>query len=404
MTEAITVEDYKKEAKERLVELDVDDVLRDVLSDYFLVFAPGNYHAISSLRKRALPDISLLIDYLVRKKRATLTLDDLDLTKLKPSHIQMYLYERTESLESQRVINTFVSVFGKWLDRGGYINKFAYVRIDKPDIPPSKEEELEMGRPRTMEEIDKLFSVVSVPTPRVPRERLPMYKYWGQLLLVSCLRPAHLLHFRVGDLERQDIVKDCFGNDYVVVDAYGAVKREKEARGEMIKRKKPAAYTYLYKPLHEELQRFCHDKGWDADDPLIPIPLRSLQNRMATVRMMIGIPDFVWYDLRNTWATVIYNATAPKGPKALVKLCGWASEKIAVDAYVEAMSSLEAVEMAQKYHIFIPKVYKEQVDRILAGKKVEVTPEEMEEKTKKVDKLEGVVTKLMERIEELEKK
>lgn len=308
------------------------------------------------------------------------------------------------------MINSFVSVFGRWLDREGYITKFAYVKIPKPDVPPSKKRELEMGRPRTLDEIDKLFSVISVSTPRVPHERLPIYKYWGQLLLVSCLRPLHLHLLRVGDLETTEIAEDCFGDEYAVISCYNAVKREKEARGEMIKKKKPGEYFYLYKPLHTELQTFCMKRGWDSDDPLFPIPIRSLQNRAATIgRMTVTdpegvevkiIPDFVWYDLRNTWATVIYNAIGSKAPIALVELCGWSSSEIAVDAYVKAMKSLEAVEMARKYHIFIPKVYKEEVDGILAGKKIEVTPEDIEE----LSELRRKVAFLTEKYEELEKR
>lgn len=400
----MTMELYQEEAKKKVADLDIDDVLRDVLRDYFLTIAKMNYHAISSLRKRVLPDVSLFIEHLAKKKGATLTLDDLDLTKLKSHTIINYLKERTDSLETQRVINSFVGVFGKWLDREGYITKFAYVKIPKPDTPPSKKRELELGTPRSLEAIDKLFSVISVPTPRVPRERLPQYKYFAQLLLISGLRPKHLLYFTVGDLESTEVTGDCFGNDYVVLPCYDIVKREKEALGEMIKKKKPAPYMYLYKTLHTELQAYCMEQGWDSDDPLIPIPLRSLENRMVTVRTMIEIPDFTWYDLRNTWASVVYNATAPKGPTALVDLGGWSSAEIAVDVYVKAMDSLEAVEMAQKYHIFIPKVYKVEVDRILAGKKVEVTPEEMEEKVKRMDKLEGMVTTLMREIEEMKKR
>lgn len=400
----ITVEDYKREAKERLDELDVDDELRDVLSDYFLVFAPMNYHAITSLRRRVLPDISLLVDSLAKKKGRTLTLDDFDLTKLKSSDIQRYLIERTKKPSVQKVINCFVSVFGRWLDREGYITKFPYVEVDVPAIPPSKKKEMEVGTARTMEEVDKLLAMIAVPTPHVYKERLPIYKYFAQLLLVSCLRPAHLLLLKVRDLRVLDTAEDVFGNEYVVTSCYDAILRERQSRGESIGKKVPAAYLYLYKPLHGELEKFCIERGWDADDLLIPIPQRSLQKRMATVRELIGIPEFVWYDFRNTWASVIYNATAPKGPKALKDLCGWASDKIAVDVYVEVMSSLEAVEMARKYHIFIPKVYKEEVGRILKGKKVEVTPEEMEKREVEVGELRKMIGDLAKKIEELEKK
>ena len=52
------MEQYEREVKERVAELDVDDELRDILLEYFLVIAKMNYHAISSLRKRVLPDIA----------------------------------------------------------------------------------------------------------------------------------------------------------------------------------------------------------------------------------------------------------------------------------------------------------------------------------------------------------
>jgi len=398
------MEQYEREVKERVAELDVDDELRDILLEYFLVIAKMNYHAISSLRKRVLPDISLFIEFLAKKKGATLTVDDLDLSKLKSHTIINYLKSRTKSLEVQRVINSFISVFGRWLDHEGYITKFAYVKIPKPDTPPTKKRELELGTPRKLEEIDKLFSVIDVPTPRVPKERLPMYRFFAKLLLISGLRPKHLLFFKVGDLESNEIASDCFGNEYVVLPSYDIVKREKEALGEMIKKKKPAPYMYVHKSLHAELQSYCLDKGWDYDDPLIPVPLRSLENRMVTVRKMTSIKDFTWYDLRNTWASVIYNATAPKGATALVELGGWSSSEIAVDVYVKAMDSLEAVEMAQKYHIFIPPVYKRQIERILKGKKIEVTPEEIEKREAELAELRKMVSDLAKEIEELKKK
>jgi integrase len=400
----MSMELYQEEAKKRIAELDVTDELREILTGYLLVVAKMNYKAITSLRMRVLPDITLFIEFLARKKKATLIVDDLDLTKLKSHTIIEYLKKRTDSPPVQRVINSFISVFGRWLEREGYISKFAYVKIPKPDKPPSRLVDLEVGKPRKLEELDKIFSAVDMPTPRVVKERLPQYRYFAQLMLISGLRPKHLCLLKVGDLESTDIVKDVFGREYVVIDSYDAVKREKEARGEMIRKKKPAPYVYIYKPLHEEIQNYCLiTKGWDGDDPINPIPYRSLETRMGKIGEITGIEDFVWYDLRNTWASVIYNATAPKGPIALVELGGWSSSQIAVDVYVKAIDSLEAVSIAKKYYIFIPPIYKIEVDRILKAKPVEVTPEAMDEMSSRIKILEGTLEKMARKIEELKK-
>jgi len=88
------------------------------------------------------------------------------------------------------------------------------------------------------------------------------------------------------------------------------------------------------------------------------------------VRKHTGI-NFNRYDLRETWASVIYNASG-YDLKLVKDLGGWATANIPIEVYVATMSPEEAVRIARKYEIFLPKSTKSAVDKIEKGIRPEV--------------------------------
>jgi len=167
---------YYSEVESRLETLNIDETLYDALLSYLNDVAPERYTSVNTLRKNVLPYITEFIDYVSKRKRRMLTLEDLDVSRLKGAVIQSFLSRKTKSKYTQRMIYSVISVFGKWLENEypEYIQRFPKIKIVIPKAPPEVRAERKIGKPRRLKELDEIFRVVSMPTPRVARERLPI--------------------------------------------------------------------------------------------------------------------------------------------------------------------------------------------------------------------------------------
>ena len=389
---------YEAEAARRIEELPVTDELRAVLESYLLVVAPERYTAVYTLRRYVLPYITEFIEFLAKRRGRAIDVDDLDISKLKGADIQLFLSRKTKSKHMQRYIYNYINVFGKWLEEEGYVQKFPKIKIVIPKAPPEVRAERKLGKPRRLEELDRIFSVVSMPMPKVPRERLPIYRYFFKFLLQTGLRPAHALLFKVGDFSEENVewVEDVWGRMFVKLPSFRIVEREKKERGEIITKKVPAPYVFISESLYNEIFSYCvEEMGWDYDDYICPIPLNTLQKRAMFVAEATGIKDFSLYDFRDTWASVIYNCSG-YDVSLIVEMGGWSSSQIPVDIYARTMRPSEAIEIARRYEIFLPVTIREKVEAIEAGKKITITAEDLERRDK-------LIQELMKKVEELRK-
>jgi len=401
---ATGMEIYISEVRSRLATLPVEPDLMNVLENYLLVVAPSRYTSVTTLRKNVLPWITEFIEFLAMKRRRNISLNDLDLMNLKGADIQMFLAQKTSSKMTQRAIYSFISVFGKWLEDEGYVQKFPRIKIVIPKAPPEVRAERKIGKPRRLEELDRIFSVVSVPTPRIPRERLPVFRYFFAFLLQTGLRPSHALAFKFGDFSEENVewVTDVWNRPFAKIDSYRVVEREKSERGEIITKKVPAPYIFISESLYNEIYSHCVEMGWDEDNYICPIPIRTLQRRAQSVAEMSGVKDFSLYDFRDTWASVVYNCSG-YDVSLIVDLGGWTSSQIPVDIYARTMQPSEAVEIARKYEIFLPKVIEEKVRAIEAGMKVTITAEDLERRDMMIEELSRKVEELMRELERLKR-
>ena len=398
---------YYSEVESRLETLNIDETLYDALLSYLNDVAPERYTSVNTLRKNVLPYITEFIDYVSKRKRRTLTLEDLDVSRLKGAVIQSFLSRKTKSKYTQRMIYSVISVFGKWLENEypEYIQRFPRIKIVIPKAPPEVRAERKIGKPRRLKELDEIFRVVSMPTPRVARERLPIYRYFYKFLLATGLRPAHALLFKVGDFSDDEVewVEDVWGRDFVKLASYKVVEREKRERGEIITKKVPAPYVFISEDLYNEIYSYCVDEmGFSDDDYICPIPLRTLQRRAETVSEMTGIRDFSMYDFRDTWASVIYNCSG-HDVSLVVEMGGWSSASIPVDIYARTMKPSEAIEIAKKYEIYLPPTIREKVVDIERGMKPIVTPEDIKRQNEYIQMLVNEIERLKEEIERLKR-
>ena len=129
--------------------------------------------------------------------------------------------------------------------------------------------------------------------------------------------------------------------------------------------------------------------GLPSDMHICNVPHSSQKDKIHRVRSITGI-DFNRYDLRETWASVVYNASG-YDLKLVKDLGGWATANIPIQVYIATMSPEEAVKIAKKYKIFLPKSVKSAVDKIEKGitPKIESLVEEIKRLKEEFKKLTG---------------
>ena len=402
---------YMDSATEALSELEgiVDSDLFEALEGYLLVEAPNRYKSLESLRKRVLRYIPAFIKYVHKSKKKVLSLQDLDRDKLKTFHVERFIDSRTESEHERYMIASYLNAFGKWLEenyRGFEFPKVKKKRPRRKEMPTFLIEELKerkdkatvflrrerKGVPRNLSELDKVFSAWDYITERLEPLRREQLRIYLRLLLQTGLRPEHALSLRVEDLLEENIsyIEDVWGRDFVMVAIAKALERERVAMGlSPSDIKQVPEVTFISADLYDNIKKMIDDFDLPVDALLCNVPHSTQKDKIVRVRKITGI-DFNRYDLRETWASVVYNATG-YDLKLVKDLGGWSTANIPIQVYIATMSPEEAVRIAKKYEIFIPKSAKAAVDKIERGisPKVEALMEKIRRLEEKLQKLTG---------------
>jgi integrase len=382
------VQIYETRVQEFLSKLNADNQLKQILKAYFLDYAQLSYPTHTTLIKNVLPWVGGFIEYLREQKKSTLTVDDFDSKNLKEFHITRYYEERKWSETTIKAANSFIQVFGKWLAKNDHISKFPYVKIsvkeERDSIAGTKKQ---AGKPRTREEIDRIMAVIGVPAPKVERWRLPLFRHFALIEMSSGARPGQLLPvLRYKDLLGGDTAIDAKGEEYLVIPYATALRREKIERGERIRNKELMPDIFLHTSYAKEIIAYKDKMGWDEETRIFPrtiegagvIPARTINTRMRRVAEMTRIPDFTADDFRHTWASVLFTITGrtERSVGLLAQYGGWKSPEVPRDVYMNVMTPGTALEIADKYKIYIPVEAEEDLELIRAGIP-EVTYEEV---------------------------
>jgi len=406
---------YESEVYEWLSRLNVTEELRDILEDYLLVVRASVAGSIPVLRKHVLPDICRFIDFMSKLKKRPLAIDDLSAPKLKDMHIIRYLKSRTESVASQRGILANINTFGKWLVESGYIDRFPKYSIPKEEVPPKVKLRRLKGYARTAEQIRKLFTFIAMPRPKVTKERARCYKNFLHTLLVSGTRPTHLLLTKVRDFHdlTGETVLDAFDREFIEVYFWDVVDIRKRERGEKIRKKRPAPACLIPVSLYEELLAMVEDFGLGSDDHLfsvwdkelkewIPLPPRTLERQVEAARPAVGVPNLKAYDMRSTWATIMYNMSG-KDLAFVTEYGGWREDVTVLDHYVKVVDASESYKIAMEFEVGIPVQIKKEAHRVVAGLKARVTPEDVEQQRELIRMLQEQIKTMREQMEFMRK-
>jgi len=402
---------YMAEAMDKLEKLEgiVDSELYEVLEGYLLSYAPEHYRSIETLRKRILRYIPAFIEYVHKLRKKVISLEDLDKDKLKTFHVEKFINTFSEKEHERYYLATCLNAFGKWLEEN--FRGFAFPRVKKKrpkkkELPSFLIEELKESRekatvflrrarkgvPRNLNELDRIFSAIDYVSERLEPMRREQFRIYFRLLLQTGLRPEHALAFRVEDFLEENIslIEDVWGRKFVMVAIGKALERDREAMGLSASDiKQVPEVTFVSKSLYDRIQKFIGEFDLEYDHPICNIPHSTQKDKIVRIRKITGI-EFNRYDLRETWASVIYNASG-YDVKLVKDLGGWATANIPIQVYIATMSPEEAVEIAKKYQIFLPKSHKSAVEKIerRISPVVEALREKIRELEEKLRKISG---------------
>lgn len=399
----------------------LDEEMYAVVRTYLTRECPRHYTSMETLIKRIAVYIPEFLKYVYRMKRSKVTVDDFDVrTREKRFVVTGYIIDEfaeslTDKPKLQYLITRYINTFMKYLEK-----RFPYIsapkstmekpKVAKRELPTYMVEDIKKmekrdvlltikkhtkGIPRNKEELDKIFPALDS---AIARSKDPIRRKTGRVyfrLLLCCgLRPEHLLVLRYEDLRTAGWYEDVWDRPFATVDIDYAMRRERERMGlNAPKTKEVPKFIHIPKDYYEQLLEVQEEFGLDDEDLIFTIPHSTQKGYIETVRKMTGITDFSRYDFRETWTSVVYNATGYNA-KITMEMGGWRTTQIPFTVYIAVMSPQEAVSIAKSYKIFIPKVVADAVERI--EKNMYITPDIMA----KLEKLAW----LEKKFEELRKK
>lgn len=384
---------YNARVAEFIKRLDADERLKGILEKYFLVIAKHNCPTYSTLFANVLPYVGDFIEYVREKKGKTITAYDFDLDNLKDDDLVAF-YNKPRWIKgklgpwsetTQKRANSFIQVFGKWLARNKYVGTFPYVKITVEErIDSILADKRTEGKPRKLDELDRIMAVIGTERYLKEKWRAPVFKYFALIELNSGARPGQLmLALRFKDLLTGDTIIDVKGDHYIVIPYADALRREKIKRAEKVRKKKPMPDIFLHVDYAKEIIAYKDKMRWDEEVRVFPqtlegegmLPMRSIQHRMSAIADLSMVKDFVAYDFRHTWASILFNITGrdERSVEFLAKYGGWSSAEVPRRNYIELMTPTMALEIATKYKIFIPTEAEDDYEALKIGvKKVTV--------------------------------
>lgn len=362
----------------------VDEELFDFLEGFLLVWAPEHYSR-ETFKKRVLNYIPSLIKHVYSMRRRPIGLQDLHRENLRDDHIRRFIKSKTATDSGFYLIANYLNTFGRWLEERKKGFEFTKIEAKKPkrkSLPTFLIEEMKekggeipvdyyedrKGIPRRSNELSQIISAWDYASDSSEPPRNEQLKIYIRLLLQTGLRPEHALSLNVSDFDDKKVyrIEDVWGRSFVMIRIRDALERERKRIGYKITEiKQVPEVVFVSESLQKRIITMKEEYDLPEDMLVCNVPHSTQKDKMMRVRRMTGI-RFRRYDLRETWASVVYNASG-YDLKLVKDLGGWETSNIPLEVYITTMSPEEAVKIAKNFEIFLPKTTKKAIESIEKG-------------------------------------
>jgi len=397
-------DDYYKIMSEGLkLFVNADARLKEVLLIYLKPYAFNEYKSDQSYKWAAIIPATF-IQWMSERRNKQIILSDLDIPNTSPDDVGLFAEEYSPS--------TFVQAH----IRSALIKFFSFISSPtRGHIFKNPLSETTTDMPRTQRTIvfnnqalDEFYNVIMFGAPQY-------YTLFFKILLQTGLRIEHAYYLTCGVIEEGKPKEDALGRIFYRISILDHLTREKRKIREEIAKKFPPIYTYISAPLKDEIMKWCQDNKLGSDgyivkdfvvlDAVSTFIERRRKSPKIAQRLKQKPSQYILHALRDTWASTMFGITKNIGD--LIDYGGWKGAGVPLTIYRESMSSLDALEIAKTWEIYIPPDRKPDVELLqglIRRGEAEPTPVPSTIGQTEIDKMMALISKLDDQLSKSDKK
>jgi len=335
--------------------VNADSQVRGALLTFLKPYAFSEYKSASGYELAA-KIVPAFIQWLSEEKNKTITIKDLIPPKLTADDAFFFAEIYSKSVHVQALVKSVIIKFGKYLAQRGIVKIYPFGGL--------KVETTKTRRTIVYNEemLDDFYNVLLFGTETY-------YNLVFRLNLETGLRPLHSYYLMCGDIQYDKPQTDALDRTFYPIFIRNVLVREKIKRKETISTKMAPEVVYISESLKNDIVKWCDEKNLTGTGYVFAgfIGLESYEAIVRARRKRPGVVSrlkhpgtrYIWYGLRDTWASVIYAIT--KDPGDLIDLGGWGTANIPLTVYRVSMKSCEALAIAKKWEIYLPPDKRDEV-------------------------------------------
>lgn len=341
--------------------LNADPRLKTAMLTFLKPYAFSEYKSAQSY-KWAVIIPPTFIQWLSETRGKEITFADLEPPSISPEDATYFAIDYSSSEAVQAQVRAALIKFGKFITARYFVTKYPFGDL-KVAMPISR---------RTIvyndERLNEFFNIITMGAPEY-------YTLFWRLLLQTGLRPLHAHSITCADIQSDIPNEDALGRQFYPIFIYDVLTREKRKVKETVFKKLPPEVTFISESLKNDIAAWCRKNNLPSDGYIFKdffdleaattfIERRRKSPKIAHL-LKHNPKEYIQYGLRHTWSSVLYGVTKDVGD--LIDLGGWGAAGIPLQHYRVSMRSIEALNIAEKWHIYIPPDKKDEVEALKRG-------------------------------------
>lgn len=308
--------------------VNADPDVKKVLLEFIKPFAFDQYKGLNGY-VWAIRIPPMFVQWLSEERKKKITNKDLVFPKVTARDASLFAEAYSTKTSVQAHVRLAIIKFGKYILSESIVTTYPFGGL-KVSMPKTRRTILyNEGM------LDDFYNVLLFNAERY-------YTLFFRLMIQTGLKPINLYYLTCGDIEYDKPQTDALDRTFYPIFALKMYQREKRKIKEEVYRNMPPEAVYISESLKNDIKTWCDEKNLtgtgylfkdfvnlDAYDTFI-----RRRRKSPTIREWLKFKDtkYIWYGLRDTWASVIYAIT---GNSASMKSC-------------------EALSIAKKWEIYLP--------------------------------------------------